>query len=53
MESAVVGFPHNIKGNALYGFVILKESGENRDKDNLRKEINQYIYSSMVFNLPG
>ncbi len=42
-ESAVVGFPHEIKGNALYGFVILKETGETRDHDNLRKEINQII----------
>ncbi|WP_456375972.1 acetate--CoA ligase [Lutibacter sp.] len=42
-ESAVVGFPHNIKGNALYGFVILKESGESRKHDNLRKEINMII----------
>jgi acetyl-CoA synthetase len=25
-ESAIVGF-HDIKGNALYGFVILKETG--------------------------
>ena len=24
-ESAIVGFPHDIKGNALYGFVILKD----------------------------
>jgi len=42
-ESAIVGFPHDIKGNALYGFVILKESGATRDKENLRKEINQQI----------
>ncbi len=42
-ESAIVGFPHEVKGNALYGFVILKESGETRDRDNLRKEINQQI----------
>jgi acetyl-CoA synthetase len=42
-ESAIVGFPHDIKGNALYGYVILKESGESRDQDNLRKEINQII----------
>src|SRR5690606_11665829 len=42
-ESAIVGFPHDVKGNALYGFVILKETGESRDRDNLRKEINQYI----------
>ena len=42
-ESAIVGFPHDVKGNALYGFVILKEVGESRDRDNLRKEINQQI----------
>jgi len=42
-ESAVVGFPHDIKGNALYGFVIIKESGESRKQENLRKEINQII----------
>jgi len=42
-ESAIVGFPHDIKGNALYGYVILKETGENRDRDNLGKEVNQQI----------
>ena len=42
-ESAIVGFPHEIKGNALYGYVILKETGEVRNKENLAKEINQYI----------
>ena len=42
-ESAIVGFPHDIKGNALYGYVILKDFGETRDHDNLRKEINQII----------
>ncbi|MBF6655321.1 acetate--CoA ligase [Flavobacterium columnare] len=42
-ESAIVGFPHDIKGNALYGFVILKETGEHRDRENLKIEINQII----------
>lgn len=42
-ESAIVGFPHDIKGNALYGFVILKETGASRKHDNLRLEINQII----------
>ncbi|MFM2213054.1 MAG: Acetyl-coenzyme synthetase [Bacteroidota bacterium] len=42
-ESAIVGFPHDIKGNALYGFVILKESGESRNQENVAKEINQLI----------
>src|SRR3546814_2184195 len=32
-ESAIVGFPHDIKGNALYGYVILKETGEVRNKE--------------------
>lgn len=44
-ESAIVGYPHDIKGNALYGFIILKESGEYRDRDNLRKEINEHVSS--------
>lgn len=42
-ESAIVGFPHDVKGNALYGYVILKETGETRNQDNLYKEINQII----------
>lgn len=42
-ESAIVGFPHDIKGNALYGFVILNEDRETEDSDQLRKEINQEI----------
>jgi len=42
-ESAIVGFPHDIKGNALYGYVILKETGESRNRENLKKEINQVI----------
>lgn len=42
-ESAIVGYPHDIKGNALYGFVVLKETGMWRVRDNLVKEINQLI----------
>lgn len=42
-ESAIVGYPHDIKGNGLYGYIVLKESGEWRDKNNLIKEINQLI----------
>lgn len=42
-ESAIVGFPHDIKGSALYGYVTLKDVGESRDHTNLKKEINQLI----------
>ncbi|MXN90459.1 acetate--CoA ligase [Flavobacterium sp. Sd200] len=44
-ESAIVGFPHDVKGSALYGFIILKESGAGRVKENLEKEINEHISS--------
>jgi acetyl-CoA synthetase len=26
LPKAIVGFPHDIKGNALYGYVILKKA---------------------------
>ncbi|APG65460.1 acetate--CoA ligase [Tenacibaculum todarodis] len=42
-ESAIVGFPHDVKGSALYGYITLKDVGESRNHDNLRKEINQLI----------
>ncbi len=42
-ESAIVGFPHEVKGSGLYGYVMLKDTGKSRDKDNLRKEINNLI----------
>ena len=42
-ESAIVGYPHDVKGSALYCYVTLKDSGESRKHDNLRQEINQGI----------
>ena len=40
-ESAIVSFPHEIKGNALYGFVTLKKSSNLHDK--AKNEINKLI----------
>ena len=40
-ESAIVGYPHEIKGNALYGFITLKT--ENFDENILMKQINEII----------
>ena len=40
-ESAIVGYPHDIKGSALYGYVTLKNSKE--INDTLKTEINQLI----------
>jgi acetyl-CoA synthetase len=44
-ESAIIGFPHDIKGNALAGFIILKD--ETRDQKDLQKEINALISSKI------
>jgi acetyl-CoA synthetase len=40
-ESAIVGYPHDIKGSALYGYVTLKNS--NISSEALKAEINQLI----------
>jgi acetyl-CoA synthetase len=44
-ESAIVGFPHEIKGNALYGFVTLKTTVDNTEK--LKAAINKLISSKI------
>ena len=40
VESALVGFPHEIKGNALYAFIILKN---NQNIEGIKSEINLLI----------
>lgn len=45
VECAIVGYPHPIKGNALYAYIILYHEVE--DHDALRKEINQLIRTSI------
>ena len=46
VECAVVGFPHNVKGNALYAYVTQIEEID-IDEDQLRKEINNLIRGSI------
>ena len=41
VESAIVGYPHEIKGNALYGFITLKYNPENIN--HIKTEINSLI----------
>ena len=41
VETAIVGYPHDIKGNGLYAYVILKQF--DGDYNVLRKEINELI----------
>jgi acetyl-CoA synthetase len=42
-ESAIVGYPHDLKGNALYGFVTLKIEANGIDTGLLSDEINAQI----------
>lgn len=44
-ESAVVGYPHEIKGQAIYAFVITKEEPESPDR--LRAEIIEAVVSQI------
>ena len=44
VESALVGFPHDVKGNALYAFVILKDDSKIK---NINSEINALISSTI------
>ncbi|MFY9310493.1 MAG: acetate--CoA ligase [Bacteroidia bacterium] len=45
VESAVVGFPHDIKGWGIYAFVIC--DNERKDEDNLKREIIQTVTKYM------
>ena len=44
-ESALVGFPHDVKGNALYAYVVLHEGAEPTDQ--LRAEIRDLVSKSI------
>ncbi len=41
LESAVVGYPHDIKGQGIYAYVIIDEKVTDHEK--LRKEINDVV----------
>ncbi len=45
VECAIVGFPHNIKGNALFAFATLYHTKD--ASENLKKEINSLIASEI------
>ena len=40
-EAAIVGFPHHIKGNGIYAYIICHEKPENETR--LKKEINNLV----------
>ncbi len=42
-ESAIVGYPHDVKGNALFGFVTLKRPISKEEQEELKIAINDSI----------
>jgi acetyl-CoA synthetase len=45
-ESAVVGYPHPIKGEGVYAYVVLKEAGSSlseEEKDKLAQELRALV----------
>jgi acetyl-CoA synthetase len=46
-ESAVVGYPHPIKGNAIYAYVTLRGAFDVSTIPNLQKEINELVSSTI------
>jgi acetyl-CoA synthetase len=42
-EAAVVGYPHDIKGQGIYAYITLVVSRENDDVDDLRKQLIVHI----------
>ena len=46
-ESAVVGYPHPIKGNAIYAYVTMRGVFDVSTITNLQKEINELVSSTI------
>jgi len=43
IETAVVGFPHDVKGQGIYAFVICYDKPEEKEKDKLIAEIRETV----------
>lgn len=46
-ESAIVGYAHEVKGNALYAFITLKKAISVDKEEELKREINEAISSEI------
>lgn len=47
VESAVVGYPHDIKGQGIYAFVILADGAAGKDNDYIRDKVNEIIIAEI------
>jgi len=51
-EAAVVGFPHEVKGEGVYAYIVLKESGGKLDNEQVNTLISQ-LRQSVKTNISG
>jgi len=49
VESALVGFPHDVKGNALYAFVILKDDSKTVVKKLKLRQLHHYYMQKHLY----
>jgi len=47
-ESAVVGFPHDVKGEGIFAFVVLKEKGKKEDQAQIEQELKTLCKSQIA-----
>ncbi|ODM98549.1 Acetyl-coenzyme A synthetase 2-like, mitochondrial [Orchesella cincta] len=47
-ETAVVGFPHELKGEGIFAFVVLKEDGKKADRSKIEKELKALCKSQIA-----
>ena len=47
VESAVVGFPHDIKGQGIYAFIILLDDAKNESEDYVKAKIVETIVAEI------
>ncbi len=48
VESALVGYPHDIKGNALYAYVILKDDSKKEIRLTRLKRLEKKLKSNIL-----
>lgn len=47
VESAVVGYPHDIKGQGIYAYVILAEETAGQDIDYIKEKVNEFVVAEI------
>ncbi len=47
VESAVVGYPHDIKGQGIYAYVILAEESKRKDADYIKDKVNEVVVAEI------